>query len=325
MSLIDARPTRIRKQKIIPGQSQTMTTNTFQVVVKSNTLNDTRAIMQKLILDGTSNQMRLGNNPERLTVDGSDTKNMALVKKNIVVTFQDSVPLELIDAIERNLMSFIASSPVVDDKFFGDSFNGENGSQGYKNRIGKISAWEWVFIPPKNGAKVGNRKGARVADPRKSTSFPQDSVWVLKPAPGNTESGVANVAAFWMTDQRASRAKGGYDTIDGKGRVNTGVRITSRSTTKRGFIAQTTASVKRLKAARSVTIWGGYTKKYPVKGEQWFPDWMWKTRAKAGVDKLTPYIMIKARSKRSNGNRGYQTEGQILKRMAKQAYRGRVQ
>jgi hypothetical protein len=314
MSLIDARPTRTRKVKIIPGQSQTMTTNTFEILVKSNTLNDTRAIMNKLILDGTQNQMRLGNNPERLTVDGSDTKNMALVKKNIIVTFQDSVPLELIDAIERNLMSFIAAAPVVDDKFFGDSFKGENGSQGYKNRIGKISAWEWVFIPPKNGTKVGSRK-ARVADPRASTSFPQDSVWVLKPAPGNTESGVANVATFWMTDRAAPKSKGG----------DSGVRVTSRSTTKRGFIAQTTASVKRLKSARTVTIWGGYTKKYPVQGEQWFPDWMWKVRAKAGVDKLTPYIMIKARSKRSNGNKAYQTEGQILKRMAKQAYRGTVQ
>ena len=325
MNLLDARPTRTRKIKVIPGQSQTMNTNTFEILVRSNTLNDTREIAQKLILDGTQNQMRLGNNPERLTVDGSDTKAMALMRKSILVTFQDSVPIELIEAIERNLMQFIAAAPVVDDKFFGGSFKGDNGSQGYKNRIGKISAWEWVFIPPKDGVKVGSRKGARVDDPRKSTSFPQNSVWVLKPAPGNTESGVANVAAFWMTDQRASRARGGYDTIDAKGRVNTGVRITSRSTTKRGFIAQTTASVKRLKAARSVTIWGGYTKKYPVQGEQWFPDWMWKTRAKAGVDKLTPYIMIKARSKRSNGKKGYQTEAQILKRMAKLSFRGTVQ
>ena len=314
MSLIDARPTRIRKQKIIPGQSQTMTTNTFEVLVKSNTLNDTREIAQKLILDGTQNQMRLGNNPERLTVDGSDTKPMAKVRKSIIVTFQDSVPIELIEAIERNLMSFIAAAPEVDDKFFGDSFKGENRSQGYKSRIGKISAWEWVFIPPKNGVKVGSRR-AGVADPRTSTSFPQDSVWVLRPAPGNTESGVANVAAFWMTDRAAPKSKGG----------DTGVRVTSRSTTKRGFIAQTTASVKRLKAARSVTIWGGYTKKFPVAGEQWFPDWMWKTRAKAGADKLTPYIMIKARSKRSGGSKGYTTEGQILKRMAKRSYRGTVQ
>ena len=315
MSLIDARPTRIRKQKIIPGQPQTMTTNTFEILVKSNTLNDTREIAQKLITDGTANQMRLGNNPERLTVDGSDTKDMALMRKSIVVTFQDAVPIELIEAIERNLMSFIAAAPEVDDKFFGDSFKGDNGSQGYKNRIGKISAWEWVFIPPKNGVKTGLRKGARVADPRTSTSFPQNSVWVLKPAPGNTESGVANVAAFWMTDRAAPKSKGG----------DTGVRVTSRSTTKRGFIAQTTASVKRLKAARSVTIWGGYTKRYPVTGEQWFPDWMWKTRAKAGVDKLTPYIMIKARSKRSNGKKNYMSEGQILKRMAKRSYRGTVQ
>lgn len=324
MSLIDARPTRTRTVKVIPGQSQSMKVNTFQVLVKSNTLNDTREIAQKLIIDGTENQIRLGNPPERLTVDGSDNKPMSKVKSTILVTFQDSVPIALIEAIERNLMSFIASAPEVDDKFFGDSFTGENGSQGYKNRIGKISAWQWVYIPPKESVKVGGRK-SMVANPRESTSFPAGAVWVLRPAPSNTESGVANVAAFWMTDRRASRAKGGYDTIGKNGSINTGVRVTSRSSTKRGFIAQTTASVKKLKAARTVTIWGGYTKKWPVSGEKWFPDWMWKTRAKAGADKLTPYIMVMAKSKRTGGKRGYQTEGQILKRMAKNSYRGTVQ
>ena len=314
MSLIDARPTRTRKVKVIPGQSQAMKVNTFEVLVKSNALNDTIEIAQKLIIDGTANQIRLGNPPERLTVDGSDNKSMAKVKKTILVTFQDSVPIALIEAIERNLMSFIASAPEVDDKFFGESFKGENGSQGYKNRIGKLSAWQWVYIPPKEGVKVGGRR-ARVADPRESTSFPAGAVWVLRPAPSNTESGVANVAAFWMTDRRASKAKGG----------DSGVRVTSRSTTKRGFLAQTTASVKKLKAARSVTIWAGYTKKWPVSGEKWFPDWMWRTRAKAGADKLTPYIMVMAKSKRTGGKRGYQTEAQILKRIAKSSYRGTVQ
>lgn len=314
MSLIDKRPTRIRKQKIVNGQSQTMNVNKFQVVVKSNTLNDTRAIAQKLIFDGTENQIRLGNNPERLTVDGDDNKSIYLMRKNIVVTFQDSVPIALIEALERNLMSYIAAAPEVDDRFFGDDFKGGNGSKGYKNRIGKLSAWQWVFIPPKSGVKVRDRQ-AKVADPRSSTAFPKGSVWVLRPAPGNTESGVANVAAFWMTDRAAPKSKGG----------GSGVRVTSRSTTKRGFIAQTTASVKRLKAARQVTIWGGYTSDSKVTGEQWFPDWMWKTKAKSGYDKLTPYIMVMAKSKGTNRGKRYQTEGQILKRMAKQSYRGRTQ
>ena len=311
MSLLDKRPTRIRKQKIIAGQSQTMNVNTFQVLVKSNTLNDTREIAQKLILDGTENQIRLGNNPERLTVDGDDNKSIALVKKSIIVTFQDSVPLELIEAIERNLMSYIAAAPEVDDRFFGADFKGGNRSKGYKNRIGKLSAWQWVFIPPKSGVKVRDRQ-AKVADPRGSTAFPKGSVWVLRPAPGNTESGVANVAAFWMTDRAAPKSKGG----------DSGVRVTSRSTTKRGFIAQTTASVKRLKAARQVTIWGGYTSTSKVAGEQWFPDWMWKTKAKSGFDKLTPYIMVMAKSKGTDRSKRYQTEGQILKRMAKKSFRG---
>ena len=314
MSLIDKRPTRIRKQKIIAGQSQTMNVNTFEVVVKSNTINDTREIAQKLILDGTENQIRLGNNPERLTVDGDDNKSIALVKKNIIVTFQDSVPIELIEALERNLMSYIAAAPEVPDRFFGADFKGGNGSKGYKSRIGKLSAWQWFFIPPQNGKKVRDRQ-AKVADPRSSTAFPKGSVWVLRPAPGNTESGVANVAAFWMTDRAAPKSKGG----------DSGVRITSRSTTKRGFIAQTTASVKRLKAARQVTIWGGYTSEYPVKGEKWFPDWMWKTKAKSGKDKLTPYIMVMAKSKGTDRGKRYQTEGQILKRLAKKTYRGRTQ
>jgi len=311
MSLLDKRPTRTRRQKIIAGQSQTMNVNKFEILVKSNTLQDTRAIAQKLIFDGTENQIRLGNNPERLTVDGDDNKSIYLMRKNAIVTFQDSVPIELIEALERNLMSYIAAAPVVADRFFGADFKGGNGSQGYKSRIGKLSAWQWIFIPPQNGVKVRDRS-AKVADPRGSTAFPKGSVWVLRPAPSNTESGVANVATFWLTDRAAPKSKGG----------DSGVRITSRSTTKRGFIAQTTASVKRLKAARQVTIWGGYTSDYAVAGEKWFPDWMWKTKAKSGKDKLTPYIMIMAKSKGTNRGKRYQTEGQILKRMAKQSFRG---
>lgn len=299
--LIERRAQRTRNVKVINGSSIKNSQTTLSVVVTANSPSDVKEMAANLILGGTQNQIRLGNKPERLTVDGDDQKRMELVKKTIKVTFEDSVNIALIDAIERNLIQFIASAPLVEKKYFGANANPE----GYKGRVGKLSNWEWIYGPPAK-KKVGDRE-SYVGDPRESKSFPRGAVWILKPTDNNTEAGVANVAAFWMTDRAASRKQQG----------DSGVRITSRSSTKRGFIAQTTASVKRLKAAKDYTIWGGYSAKYALGREQWFPDWMTTNQAKVKYrGKVTPFIMIMAKSKRTGGKKGYKSEAAILKSLS---------
>ena len=308
-SLIAPRASRTRKVKVINGSDITKSQQTFSIVVAANTPSDVKEMAANLILAGTTEQIKLGNQPERLTVDGDDQKRMELVKKTIKVTFQDSINEAIIEAIENNLVRFINAAPNVADYYFGEDAN----PSGYKSRVANLNNWEWRYAPPSRTKKSGDRE-SYVGDPRDSKSFPRGAIWILKPKQSNTEAGVANVSAFWMTDRRASKAQGG----------DSGVRVTSRSATKRGFIAQTTNSVKRLKASKDYTIWGGYTKKHALGGEKYFPDWMTRNQAKiGGRGKLTPFIIIMAKSKNTGRSsksslsyKGYKSEAQIMKELA---------
>ena len=306
-TLITPRQQRTRKIKVTGGSELTKNQTTFSIVVAANTPSDVKEMAANLILAGAENQIRLGNSPERLTVDGDDQKAMELVKKTIKVTFEDSVNVALIDAIERNLVQFIAAGPLVEKKYFGANAN----PAGYKGRVGNLSNWQWIYGPPSKTKKVGDRE-TYVGDPREAKSFPRGAVWILKPRENNTEAGVANAATFWMTDRAAGKKQGG----------DSGVRITSRSSTKRGFIAQTTASVKRLKIAKDYTIWGGYSAEYALGREQWFPDWMTDKQAKVGHrGKVTPFIIVMAKSKRTGGMKGYKSDLMILRSIAKAKFK----
>lgn len=301
-SLITQRAARTRNVKIINGSDIIKSQQTLSVVIAANTPSDVKEMAANLILAGTEAQIKLGNQPERLTVDGDDQKKMELVKKTIKVTFQDGVNEAVIDAIETNLVRYINAAPNIADYYFGEGAN----PSGYKSRVANLSNWEWRYAPPSKTKKSGDRD-TYIGDPRASDSFPRGAIWILKPKESNTEAGVANAAAFWMTDRRASKAKGG----------ESGVRVTSRSSTKRGFIAQTTNSIKRLKAAKDYTIWGGYTKEHALGGEQFFPDWMTRNQAKiGGRGKLTPFIIIMAKSKNTGKKKGYKSDLQIIRELS---------
>ena len=300
-SLIQPRAQRTRNVKVINGSSIKKSQTTFSVVVAANTPSDVKEMAANIIIAETENQIRLKNPPERLTVDGDDQKKMELVKRTIKVTFQDSIQPAIIDAIERNLIQFIAAAPLVEKKYFGANAN----PAGYKNRVGNLNNWKWIYAPPSITKKVGDRESYE-GDPREpNLSFPRGAVWILRPRDGNGEAGVANVATFWQ-EKPSGNTKGS----------DSGVRVVNRSSTKRGFIAQTTNAVKRMKAAKDYTIWGGYTVKHPSRGEQWFPDWMTRNQAKVGgAGKVTPFIMIMAKSKRTGKKKGYMSDKQILNRL----------
>ena len=291
-ALIAKRPTYTRKVKVAPGVSGKQ--NTFRIAAVSNSVKDLRQIAVALIDQGTTEQIALGNDPTRLLVDGRDNRSQLEARRNIEVLFGNTLDIALVDAIEKTLIANIQSSNNLNPRYVNRWH-----LFGWKGRVGNINNWKWVYVPPKQSKKAGS---AIEIDPRQMSSFPVGGLLILKPRDGNTEVGLANRVGAWVT-QRRTKAGNQYSKFP-------------RPSTRKGFIAQTTDMVKRKKFARAYTIWGGYTKNNPAAGEQWMPDEFVNVRAKIGLgpgERLTPYIMLLAKSKRTGG-RGYQTDASILKR-----------
>ena len=291
-SLLKKRPTKVRNVTIGPNGVKGKE-STFALVASVNLQTDVRQILFRVMAQEIETQANLGNELSRFLVDGADNKPPTMVKKNLLALFGTEVATQLFRLIEQELIANIKASNYEVPGLPGN----------WQSSVGSISNWEWIYIPPRKGVKSGNRGKGIPTDPYSASSFPPGAIWVLKPR-DNVQAGMANRAKLWGT-------------VVTKGKGDEAVQYSKypRPTTKRGFIGQTTKAIKRRKIAAAYTIWGGYTKKYPIKGEMWLPDWMDEVQAKIGASKITPYIMVMAKGKRSSG-KGYQSDATSARKTA---------
>ena len=289
MSLIAKRPTKVRNIKLAPGLSKaTAKENVFSVVVKTNTLKDLRQIAFGLVNEATADQIAKGNPPNRVTVDGKDDKPPTQMKREIKVLFGTTIARELIDALERELIANIRAINYLPNWMLK---NNKDDMRGWKSEVGNINNWQWYYIPP----EYAKGEPAREINPRQMASFPPLAKLMLKPKSTN-KAGMASKAPPVNPTRQSSTGEGKP------------VRASSR----KGYLAKTTHAIKRKRFAKDFTIWAGYTSRNPVAGEQWIPDWMTDANARLQGAKITPYIIISAKSKRT-GSKGYMSEARRVK------------
>lgn len=291
-SLLKKRPTKVRNVTIGPNGVKG-TESQFALVASINMKTDVRQILFRVMAQEIETQAKLNNELSRFLVDGADNKPPDLVKKNLLALFGTEVSTQLFRLIETELMANIKAA----------NYEVPGLPSNWQSSIGSMSSWEWTYLPPRKGVKSGERGKAIPTDPYSASSFPPGAIWILKPRDG-VQAGMANRTKLWGT-------------VVTKGKGDDAVKYSRypRPTTKRGFIGQTTKSVKRRKIAAAYTIWGGYTIKYAIRGEQWVPDWMTDVQAKIGARRLTPYIMVMAKGKRSSG-KGYRSDAAIAQKTA---------
>lgn len=255
----------------------------------------------------TGFQVKQGNPPTRMFVDGREGKQLVDVKKNIEVIYGDTFDRAIFDLVEKTLIQHVGI--YARSKPFPQWYVDLEMLNGWEGRVGNINNWVWTYVPPRTGTKVGNRGISVDVDPRdKNFSFPFGSAMILKPRTSNPEVGLTNRRADWMIDTRAPKSKGG----------ETGVRISGRAATRRGYLAMTTKALKRSQLGRNYTIWAGYTKKFTNGNERWMPDWMTKVKTDTGLDKLTPYILVMAKKKQTGTRKGYQSDAAITRKIKQQ-------
>lgn len=314
MSLVSETEKRKRTVELGPrGAGTKALRQTFELVYKDLPAAMIREVMIGATAQVTEDQVAIGNPPTRVIVDGDDYKPLNNVTKNIEVLFGQQADPAIFELVETVLIQavqkYASSNPLPNWYVELEKLNG------WENKVGNISNWQWTYVPPRKGKKVGDRGVGVDVDPKSINSFPVGSVMILKPREGNDLVGLTNRAADWIQTKKRTKTELALASYKG----DTSPRVNGRASTRRGYLAMATAKIKRSQLGKSYTIWAGYTSKYAIGGERWIPDWMTEVQGKVPFTRATPYIMVMSKAKRSGGRRGYMSEAKIEEKILKSA------
>lgn len=223
-----------RKGYEIGGQNVGRTTIAEDVTKFS--LDQTRAILQKVVNETVAQQTALNNPPTFIAVDGQAGKPLAAVDKKVVVLFGSRMIKGLAAEAESILAGAIAST-----------------TKPKSGALRNISAgWQWFYI---NGSGKGS---GPISNPDEIQSFGIRDRLILRPR--------LNYAT--VVNQRV--AKGGGLSIKTRGKR--GKKGTAENVSKRnqnlGFMRFTAETLRRNPRYRSeFSIYVAFTRRFAVSGE----------------------------------------------------------
>ena len=230
------------------------------------------ADIQNLIIGSTEQtliqQASIENYASRLIVDGVDNRSLYSAKKKVTAFFGQGVNQLLIGRIERTLAAEIRDTT--------------------KTRTGRLSNvrsnWQWIFVSREGGKK---RPGVPVNPRAPGFEWFYGDTLILVPKRVLNDKG-----EMYASTVNTLVAQRGMDFTPSRGK-NKG--LTTRKNW--GFARRTTRKVKRTARFSGVTVWAGHTAQFLADGEIYKPKPVGK--------KLTLFIAIRNRAKRSSGFGGY--------------------
>jgi len=101
----------------------------LSVDMNKQSLSDIQYMLKALTIHDTQIEIKNGNEPTRLAVDGRETTFLAHAKRKTEVTFGNTLDMLLIKAIQRELMSAIKTNAV----------------KPADAALGNMSNWEWAY------------------------------------------------------------------------------------------------------------------------------------------------------------------------------------
>lgn len=144
-----------------------------RIVAEMNTqsIADIRWLLKAIAIQDTAIEVRKGNFPSRLIVDGRESTYLGYATRKVEVTFGDLLDMELIKAIERQVTSSVRTN-AADQK---------------DAHLGERAYWEWAYALDRNSSATV------VADVRSIGPMLPGSFLVYRPRDGGV--GLANLAA----------------------------------------------------------------------------------------------------------------------------------
>jgi len=257
-------------QKRVAGSTK-FGSNKFSIgfAIKETSVAEIRQFCIGLIDSEVDKQIQLGNEPTRLIVDGREGVPLEKFDKNARVLFGHFLERGAMRLVEQQINKQLKRTRI----HFMYRFNGSKWQTITKPNQ-TTNGWGWVFYEKKGD------KGKPVSQSTQSSLLP-GSVLVYMPM---TKEAVE--LASWLNHAFVTH---GHKRQVGTKRGNARRAATGKGD---GFIASTTAKLRRHKLLKNFTVRGGYTNKHAGPGETWNPQ---------GKGPLTPYISIvpKSQSKRS--------------------------
>jgi hypothetical protein len=195
---------------------------------------DVRSYIRALTVQETTQQIRLNNPPQIMTVDGRTNKPLDDVNRTTVVLFGVALAVSAMREVEVALADAIARS-----------------SRARTGLLGNVSSsWQWVYIPKGKAPRVVSAGSA-------PKTFALGDQLVLSPQ---------RVPYATITNRNVARG-GRLNQPVRKRRAAKSQYNASKSLQNRGFLAVATAAVRAKPSFKQFSVSAVFSKKHMVPGE----------------------------------------------------------
>lgn len=218
----------LRQRVITVGGGQTITRNSIAQQIDITSKEHIARQLQAVVNGVVNRQLRMGNTPTSVSVDGSSFKTINQAQKRVIVLFGQRLARTLIVAVEHALAKAISGSTKV--------------RTGDLRNIRK--SWEWVYVPGFNSDK---RKAGVIVDPSELTSFNFTDRLILRPKLGYAT----------IVNQRVR--SGGSLKQEGKRKPKIGRPM--------GFLGYAATMLRRTQVYKDFSIYAAFSSKFLAPGE----------------------------------------------------------